>query len=111
MGGKLSTPHKQEQEQVLPFCVPVPLATEGAAAEAAGGGGAAAGEAAGEAVVAADEVTGGGAATGEETAGGAAPIAVPFCCMAIARNIAWVLVAVGLMLKTIPLPQWPFCLQ
>lgn len=30
---------------------------------------------------------------------------VPLCCMAIASNIACVLLVVGLMLKTIPLPQ------
>ena len=57
IGGKLLTPHKQEQEQASPFGVPVPLATKGVAAEAAGGG-AAATEAVREvaAAAAADEV-------------------------------------------------------
>lgn len=31
--------------------------------------------------------------------------AVPFCWIAICMNIAWLLSAVGLMLKVIPLPQ------
>ena len=88
IGGKLLTPHKQEHEQASPFCVPLPVATEGAAAEAAGGGGAAAALAAGEAAAAADEVAGGGGAAGEDAAGGTAPIAVPFCCMAMDRNMA-----------------------
>ena len=34
--------------------------------------------------------------------------AVPFCCMAMVSHMAWVLLAMGLMLKTIPLPQSPF---
>ena len=74
--------------------VPVPVAIE-----AEGAGGAAAGGAAGAAVV-------------ED--GGASPVAVPFCCMAIDLNMAWVLSAEGLMLKVMPLPQWGvgvFCLQ
>jgi hypothetical protein len=39
---------------------------------------------------------------------------VPFWAMAMAANWAWVFSAVGLMLKTMPLPQWLsgfFCLQ
>jgi hypothetical protein len=38
-------------------------------------------------------------------------VPVPFCAMAICLNMAWVLLAVGLMEKVIPFPQWPFCLQ
>ena len=36
---------------------------------------------------------------------------VPFCAMAICSNMAWVLLAVGLIEKVIPFPQWPDCLQ
>ena len=39
---------------------------------------------------------------------------VPFCSFAIATNFSWDLSAVGLMLKAMPLPQWPtgtFCRQ
>ena len=39
---------------------------------------------------------------------------VPFCSLAIAMNFSWDLSAVGLMLKPMPLPQWPtgvFCRQ
>ena len=107
IGGKLLTPHKQEQEQASPFCVPLPVATEGVAGVAAGGGGGRA-LAAGEAAAAAEDVagSGGGGAAGEDAAGGGvAPIAVPFCCIAIDWNMAWVLAAVGLILKTIPFPQ------
>ena len=85
--GNDATPHKQEQEQApVPSVVPLPLATD-----AAGGGAAA--------VVAA------GGAGGAAEAGGGVPLDVPFCWMAIAWNMSWVLSAVGLMLKVIPLPQ------
>lgn len=59
-------------------------------------------------------------AAGAAAAGGAAavplpvmalPAPVPFCAMAMAWNMAWVLSAVGLMEKVMPLPQWPCCLQ
>lgn len=41
----------------------------------------------------------------------ALPVPVPFWAMAISWNMAWVLAAVGLMEKVIPLPQWPFWRQ
>lgn len=78
--------------------------TATAAEDVAAGGGAAA----------TDSVTlEAGGATAEDAVppviGDAVP--VPFCAMAICWNIAWVLLAVGLMEKVIPFPQWPFCLQ
>lgn len=36
------------------------------------------------------------------------PLEVPFCCIAMDWNMAKVFDALGLMAKTIPLPQWPF---
>lgn len=64
---------------------------------AAAGGAAAAGD-------------GDAAAAGEAAGGGVAPwmapgAPVPFCEMAICWNMAWVLLAVGLMEKVIPFPQ------
>lgn len=43
----------------------------------------------------------------------AASGAVPFCCMAICLKVSWDFSAVGLIEKTIPLPQCEpvFCLQ
>jgi hypothetical protein len=41
----------------------------------------------------------------------ALPVPVPFWAMAIAWNMAWVLLAVGLMEKVMPSPQWLACLQ
>ena len=98
--GNASIPQRQEHEQEPSAPVePLPAATlgVGGAADAAAGG------------AAADEAGGGAAAALD--AGGAPAVAVPFCCMAIAWNMAWVLAAVGLMLKVMPLPQCPFCLQ
>ena len=88
--GNSATPHRHEHWQDPEGSVePVPLATEGD-----GGAGAAA---------AAEEAGGGAAAVVPD--GGAPAVAVPFCCMANDLNIAWVLSAVGLMLKVMPLPQ------
>jgi predicted small integral membrane protein len=38
----------------------------------------------------------------------AEPVPLPACWIANAWNCAAVFSAVGLMLKTMPLPQWPF---
>ena len=54
------------------------------------------------------------AAAEEEALGSAAgllpvmapPVPVPFCSMALAWNWACVFAAEGLMLKTMPVPQW-----
>jgi len=62
----------------------------------AGGGGAAA-EAA--------EAAGGGGAAADELPVIPLAVPVPFCAIAICSNMAWVLLAVGLMEKVIPFPQ------
>lgn len=53
----------------------------------------------------------GGAAAAELPPVMPVAVPVPFCAMAICWNMAWVLLAVGLMEKVMPFPQWPFCLQ
>lgn len=62
---------------------------------------------------AAVELSAGAAAAGAEEAPPvmALPVPVPFWAMAMDWKRAWVLAAVGLMEKVMPLPQWPFCLQ
>jgi hypothetical protein len=70
--------------------------------EAAGGAAAGGAAAAAEAVAAG----GGGAAAEEAVPPVMAPaVPVPFCAIAICWNMAWVLLAVGLMEKVIPFPQ------
>lgn len=39
------------------------------------------------------------------------PSAVPFWRMAKCMKLAWLWLAVGLILNVMPVPQWPFCLQ
>jgi hypothetical protein len=67
------------------------------------------------AVFAAAIVPAGGAAAVEvpavDTAAAPDALAVPFWAIAAASNCAWVLLAVGLMEKVMPLPQCPVCLQ
>jgi hypothetical protein len=69
-----------------------------------------------EALLAAEEAAAGGAATEPPVEAVvfpvmALPVPVPFWAISIDWNMAWVLLAVGLMEKTIPSPQWPVCLQ
>jgi hypothetical protein len=55
---------------------------------------------------AADEAAGGGGAAADEVPPVMAlAVPVPFCAIAICWNMAWVLLAVGLMEKVIPFPQ------
>lgn len=89
--GKAACPHRQLQEHVpAALVVPVPEATVATAAAA-------------EAMLL-------GVAASEPALEGVPPwialvAPVPFCATAIALNVACVLSAVGLMLKTIPFPQ------
>jgi hypothetical protein len=64
-------------------------------------------EAAGGAAAAAEAVAAGGGAAAEEAVPPvmAPAVPVPFCAIAICWNMAWVLLAVGLMEKVIPFPQ------
>lgn len=126
--GKALVPQRQLQEHSPPFMDPVPITMPlplllletaevmagggGAAATEAGGGGGgatAAAEAGGGGGAATDAGGGGGAAADAGGGGGGAAAAaapVPFCCMAMDWKAAKDLVAVGLMAKTMPSPQW-----
>ena len=82
----------------------------GGGGEAAGGGGEAAGGG-GEAAGGGGEAAGGGDATAATWLVTVEAAAVPFCAIAICKNFSCDLSAVGLIEKTMPLPQCPFCLQ
>jgi len=103
--GKAATPHRHAHSQDPPeLRVPVPVVKPVAPEEAVTAE-------AGAAAAVATVVPAGAAATVAvpPVIGEATP--VPFWAMAICLNMAWVLLAVGLMEKVIPLPQWPLCLQ
>lgn len=99
--GKAATPQRHEHSQEpAEFIVPLPVVRPVAPVAVAGA----------TMVVAAElaaEVAGGGgvAAADELPSAMAAAVPVPFWLMAICWNMAWVLLAVGLMEKVIPLPQ------
>lgn len=89
------TPQRHEHEHTPSVVAPVPGVT---VATAAGGA-----DDAGGAATAVVAVAAGGADDEPPTIGAAVP--VPFWAMASCSNIAWVLLAVGLMEKVIPFPQ------
>jgi hypothetical protein len=103
--GKLATPQKHEQEHASPVPVnPEPIVIpppeleltalcDGATADII--------EVADAAATVAIVV----AAIGAFVATMPAVVPVPFCAMAICLNISWVLLAVGLIEKTMPFPQ------
>jgi hypothetical protein len=80
------------------------------ASEAAEGGAASVAAALPAVATVVEAATGGAAAEAAPPVMGAA-VPVPFWAMANCSNIAWVLLAVGLMENVIPFPQCPFCLQ
>ena len=95
IGGKAFVPQRQEQEHSPPLpTLPLPCTVAGldepiAAPEAAGEAAATAVAMVVATVVVVDVVS----------------VAVPLCAIAIAMKAAWVLLAVGLILKVMPLPQ------